>query len=71
MLAWEEVLLLCFSLFPAGIAVTTGANLLTEVRGENSADFIGQCDEGTNYSEYYQELVKSLMSKDKNLFNLS
>ena len=37
----------------------------------NSDDLIGQCDEGANCSECYQELVKSVMSKDKNLFNLS
>ena len=34
-------------------------------------DFIGQCDEGSNCSECYQALVKSLLLKDKNLFNLS
>ena len=38
---------------------------------DDSDDLIGQCDEGANCSECYQELVKSLMSKDKNLFNLS
>ena len=32
---------------------------------------IGQCDEGKNCSECYQMLVKSLLLKDKNLFNLS
>lgn len=38
---------------------------------DEADDFIGQCDEGSNCSECYQVLVKSLMSKDKNLFNLS
>ena len=32
---------------------------------------IGQCDEGKNCSECYQMLVKSLLLKDNNLFNLS
>lgn len=38
---------------------------------DEADDLIGQCDEGSNCSECYQALVKSLMSKDKNLFNLS
>ena len=37
----------------------------------DSDDLIGQCDRGANCSECYQALVKSLMSKDQNLFNLS
>jgi hypothetical protein len=32
---------------------------------------IGQCDEGINCSECYQTLVKSLLLKGNNLFNLS
>lgn len=32
---------------------------------------IGRCDEGHSCSECYQTLVRSLLSKDQNLFNLS
>ena len=32
---------------------------------------IGRCDEGHSCSECYRTLVKSLLSKDQNLFNLS
>ena len=32
---------------------------------------IGECDEGHSCSECYRTLVKSLLSKDQNLFNLS
>ena len=38
----------------------------------SESNFIGQCDDGSdNCSMCYQTLVKSLISKDKNLFNLS
>ena len=33
--------------------------------------FIGQCDKGHSCSECYQRLVRSLLSKDQNLFHLS
>jgi hypothetical protein len=38
---------------------------------ETDNNNIGQCDEGNNCSECYQKLVKSLLLRDNNLFNLS
>ena len=60
-----------FLLTALGLACMHVCEFSLELDELESDDFIGQCDEGSNCSECYQTLVKSLLLKDKNLFNLS